>query len=412
MNRSFLSIIANRGFRNLWFGQITSQIALNMLNFVLIIRVYEVTRSNTAVSSMLLTFAIPSIFMGVLAGGIVEYFDKRSVLLLCNGFRTLLFVAFFFFSDQLFVLYILNVLMSVGTQLFIPAEAPAISYLVPRANLLRANSLFAVTFFLSTMIGFALAGPVIRFVGYRSAYLSMGLLMTAATYFAWLLPRLINGKVNGTFSFDAIGGIMNQIHKGILFIRHTERVRRSLVLLTVSQALISTLVVLAPGFADQILKVDLADASHMVMGSAAAGLIVGALFVGYLGARYLKGTLITTGIVGTAIMLIFLSFISEAYIPSVLRIPNVAVSVALLFFIGFFNSLINVPANTILQQDSDESMRGRIYGVVTSLTGGVSLLPVIGSGVLADVIGVGETMAVIGITLLLTTVVHHTIHSR
>lgn len=409
---SFWSVIANGHFRNLWLGQITSQIALNMLNFALAIRVYEITRSNAAVSTMLLTFAIPSIIMGVIAGGIVEYFDKRAVLIACNAFRTVLFLGFFVFSDQLIVLYILNVFMSLGTQLFIPAEGPAISHVVPEHNLLRANSLFSVTFFLSTMLGFVFAGPLVRNVGYEPAYLSMGALMLIATYFTILLPTLNQGKISGRFSFSEFGWIVRSIRQGMSFIRHTRRVRRSLILLTVSQVLIATLAVLAPGFADRILTLDLTDASYVVMGPAAAGLILGALAVGHWGARYLKGTLIHAGIFGTGVVLILLSFPSAVFAPAVLSSHILFISVVLLFFLGFFNSWISVPANTILQQDSDESMRGRIYGVLTSLTGGVSLLPVLLSGIFADVFGIGRTMAGIGIVLLLGWSIHYTIRSR
>lgn len=412
MKGSFLSIIVNRHFRSLWLGQITSQIALNMLNFALVIRVYELTKSNTAVSSMLLTFGIPAIVMGVLAGGIVEYFDKRTVLIICNGFRAVLFLAFFFFSDHLIALYILNVFMSLGTQLFIPAEGPAVSYLVPEKNLLRANSLLSVSFFLSTMLGFVFAGPLVRNFGYQPAYLIMGALMLLATYYTIALPPLNQGKISGRFSLSEFGWVIRAIRQGISFIRHTQRVRRSLVLLTVSQVLIATLVVLAPGFADRILALDLTDASYIVMGPAAAGLIVGALYVGYLGTRYLKGTLIGAGVLGTAIALILLSFTSAAFKPSFFAVHNVPVAIILLFFLGFFNSWISVPANTILQQDTDETMRGRVYGVLTSLTGGVSLLPVILSGILADGIGVAKTMAVIGIVLLLGRIIHYTIHPR
>ena len=80
MNQSYIRVLGNVNFRMLFFGQIISQIALNVLSFVLAIQVYQKTQSNTAVSLMLLTFGIPAIIFGVMFGGIVDEFDKRSIL--------------------------------------------------------------------------------------------------------------------------------------------------------------------------------------------------------------------------------------------------------------------------------------------------------------------------------------------
>ena len=79
----------------------------------------------------------------------------------------------------------------------------------------------------------------------------------------------------------------------------------------------------------------------------------------------------------------------------------------LLFFLGVFNSFISVCANAVLQADSDTKIRGRVYGVLTSLTGGVSILPGIFSGILADVAGVGRALSVIGMVVLFSGIYHY-----
>src|SRR3989338_7555159 len=95
---------------------------MNMLSFVLAIQVYQKTFSNTAVSLMLLTFGIPSIIFGVLAGGIVDRFDKRKILMFCNLGRFFILIAYAFFHENLLMLYLLSIAVSILTQLFIPAQ--------------------------------------------------------------------------------------------------------------------------------------------------------------------------------------------------------------------------------------------------------------------------------------------------
>lgn len=394
---AYINVLKNLHFRHLWLGQITSQISLNMLFFVLAIRVYSVTGSNTAVSFMLLSFGIPAVFFGIIAGGIVDYYDNRLVMLFSNITRAVLLFSFFIFESNLYMLYVLSVFVSIVTQLFIPAEAPSIPELVKSDEILTANSLFTISYYLSTVLGFLLAGPMIKILGHKNIYLFAMIVMIIASYFVFLLPKMKSKRVK-TNSVLSPFFLLKLISDGISFIKSNIRIRQSLILMTFSQVLISTLSVLAPGFADRILAIDLSDASMFVMGPAALGLVGGALWVGAYGNKYLKGTIIMFGMVGSGFCLILMSLLSRSQLPVDL-IRNVYFAITLLLFLGFFNSIISVPANTILQEDSDEEIRGRVYGALTSLTGGVSLLPVVFSGMMADFMGVAKTLLIIGIII-------------
>lgn len=412
-NIPFLSVVKNKNFRNLWLGQIVSQIALNMLSFVLAIRVYHETGSNIAVSLMLLCFAVPSVIFGIAAGGIVDYFDKRDILVFCNISRFFILILFFFLSSNLIALYILSIFISIITQLFIPAEGPTIPNLVDQFSILTANSLFTVSFYLSSVLGFILAGPLILLFGHKIIYLFMAFLLGIASYYVSLIPSMktsVNRKV-----FVGLSFFTKTANEGFRFIKSNKRIEQSLILLTFSQSLITTLAVLAPGFADRVLSIALTDASYLVMGPAALGLIIGALWVGGYGMKYLKGTIIMVGILALGISLILLSLVSSAYAPSLMMdiggikfvLNNLTIAFILLLALGIFNSFVSVPSNTILQEDADERMRGRVYGVLTSLTGGVSIIPVIFSGILADVVGVEKTLLILGTTVLFIGFYHY-----
>lgn len=386
----FISILNVRDFRNLWLGQVVSQIAMNMLMFVLAIRVYRDTGSNTAVSVMLLSFSIPSILFGVLSGNVVDFIDRKKILVFCNFSRVLILILYFLFSDNLILLYILSVVVSVITQLFIPAEAPSIPNLVEKKLILTANSLFAVSFYLSSVTGYILAGPILVRTGHKYIYLLMSFFMLLATFFVSRLPVLntINRDLKGLFSLSQF---FKNINEGLVFIKNNARIRQSLILMTFSQSLITILAVLAPGFSDKVLNIDLNAASYLVLGPAAVGLIVGAFWVGQYGMRYLKGSLIITGILLSGLSLVAISSLFSG---------NLKVTLFFLIFLGVFNSFISVPANTILQEDSSDIYRGRVYGFLTSLTGGVSVLPVIFSGIFADFIGVRRTLLSLGIIVI------------
>ncbi|PIS41228.1 MAG: arabinose efflux permease, partial [Candidatus Kerfeldbacteria bacterium CG08_land_8_20_14_0_20_42_7] len=159
---AFAEVLRIRGFRYLWFGQIVSQIAINMMTFVLALRIYETTGSNTAVSFMYLAVAIPAVLFGPIAGVYVDRIDKKVILTLCNISRAVIVLGFFFSSETYVLIFVLAVFISFITQFFVPAEAPTIPRLVPSTLLLTANSLFTFTFYTSVIIGFILSGPALR----------------------------------------------------------------------------------------------------------------------------------------------------------------------------------------------------------------------------------------------------------
>lgn len=134
--------LLNKPFILLWLAQVSSQLAFNMLNFIFIIFAYEKTLSNTAVSGIVISFTLPALFFGMLAGVYVDRRNKKSVLLFSNLLRGLLTLALYFTKDVLFSVFLISFLTSGITQFFIPAEAATIPRLVGKKRLVGANSLF------------------------------------------------------------------------------------------------------------------------------------------------------------------------------------------------------------------------------------------------------------------------------
>ncbi|MCX6806484.1 MAG: arabinose efflux permease, partial [Patescibacteria group bacterium] len=66
------NIIKNKNFLQIWLAQLFSQLAANLLNFALIIRVFDLSANtsyaNISVSLLILAFGVPSIIFAVLAG--------------------------------------------------------------------------------------------------------------------------------------------------------------------------------------------------------------------------------------------------------------------------------------------------------------------------------------------------------
>ena len=408
---SYLGVLSIPAFRTLWCGQLFSQLAINTLLFVLALRLYQATGTNTAVSGLFLAYGIPAVLFGMIAGTAVDHLDRRRVLIYCDIIRAVLVFLLFFISGNIFLVYLVTFVNALITQFYVPAEAPIIPGLVSEKNLVPANSLFTFTFYSSLALGSVVAGPLFRIFGPHWIFVLLSSFFALAALFESRLPSMASGVLGfRTVLFFTISHIITRIWRklieGLSYVRTSHTLFDSLLLLTGTQIIFVMLGTLGPGFADRVLSIDIRDASLLIVGPAVLGILIGTVWVGNFGSRFRRNDLIKVGIIGAGISLLLLSVVVRVrglasvdnFFPQNMRL---AVSFILFFLLGFTNSLLDVPANSLLQEEAKGSMRGRVYGMLTTAIGGVGILPVIAGGILADVIGVGKVVFLLGALILL-----------
>lgn len=408
---AFLRVMSLAGFRHLWIGQVASQLAFSSMMFVLSLRVYQLTGSNTAVSLLFLTFGIPALFLAVPAGAIDDYLDNRSVLFACDLFRAIVVIGFIFFPGNLPFIYGLAFLLAVVNQFYIPAEVPTIPLVAPHDLLLTANSLFAFTFYSSLAVGSMVAGPILRWFGPYGVFIAISVLFGIAAASVSRVPKeksqksLFDRSIGKEIPHMLRDGI-RAVREGLAYVASSKAIRDALLLLAGTQVVIVLLGTLGPGFADRVLNIDVHDASLLIVGPVVAGIIMGALWVGTKGYRFPAETLIRTGIAAAGILLMFIALTVRLE-----RVPGlewffqnrviIPIEFFLFFLLGVASSMLDAPANSVLQRESTDVMRSRVYGILTAAVGGVGILPVVVSGVLADVIGGGKVIFLLGVVILL-----------
>jgi len=68
--------------------------------------------------------------------------------------------------------------------------------------------------------------------------------------------------------------------------------------------------------------------------------------------------------------------------------------------LGFGVSLVMIPAQTLLQEETPNQIRGRVFGAQKLLQGIFLIIPTVFSAVLADILGVKVLLLVIGVLIL------------
>ena len=67
--------------------------------------------------------------------------------------------------------------------------------------------------------------------------------------------------------------------------------------------------------------------------------------------------------------------------------------------LGVSNATTVIPANTTIQEGTPDELRGRVFSVLNALSNLGSTAPVLFVGVIADLIGVGALMLLIGLVI-------------
>src|SRR5689334_6247009 len=166
----YLKIIKNSKFNYLWISQILSQVTVNMMNFLLLTRIYSETGSSIATSLLWVTYALPSIFFGPIGAASVDIINKRKMLMVTNLLQAVAVFGFLLFHTQsIFLLYFVVLAYSFFNQFYVPAESAALVIVVDKRHLASANSLFFITQQAALLFGFGFGGIIERLIGFNGS---------------------------------------------------------------------------------------------------------------------------------------------------------------------------------------------------------------------------------------------------
>lgn len=417
MNAHILRVFSERSFLYLWIGEVFTQISTNLFYFFLILIVYKLTHSNTAVSGVVLSFTVPAILFGSIAGVYVDRWNKKYVLIITNCLRAVLLILLAFSLNNLFMIYIISFLVAILVQFFIPAESPMIPLVVRKQFLLHANALFGLAIFGSVLVAYVLSGPLlILFQPFKNVLLFAAMLLVGVLFISFIQPEY-SKRTKVTKKKIRQVNLIRDMKQTMTYMRHTRAISHSLFLLSLSQIIILILATVAPGYAASILGIPVEQFPIIFVTPAALGMVIGSVVLVNVFHSHPKEKLISIGIFLSGISMLLLPFGSRVasrgiihqinlFLPHAFSITILHFMVVLAFILGIANSLVFVPANTRLQEHTSEEIRGKIYGLLNTFIGILSLIPIVIVGGLSDLIGVGAVITGIGITLLILGVIN------
>ncbi|MCL5264751.1 MAG: MFS transporter [Chloroflexi bacterium] len=409
------AILRNRPFLLLWSAQAISQTAQNVITFALLIEVGQISHSSMQASLVVLSFIVPAVVFGPVAGVFVDRSDKRKVLMVTNFLRAATVLAYIVAdlalpaSIILLTIYLLSVAFSTISQFFAPAEAATIPLLVEREQLAAANSLFGLTFTSSQLVGFALLGPLlIKLTTLRFLVVVVASLYLVCTLLVASLPALPQGAwmVERGNLFIRLRRAWGEIYELWVFVTREAAVAAAIIDFGVVASIFLMLGTLGVGLLTRVIGLPASDLSY-VLASGGIGTLLGLLLVPRVLGIVDGRTLIDVGlgamgvaILGMAGVHTILNVLLSGVAPESRATLTLVIVMFLATGLGVGSALVSVPAQTLLQQWSPASLRGRVFAALFTLSSALAILPVFFSGALADIIGLQKVMALIGLSTI------------
>jgi MFS family permease len=398
MISEFKSILKNSKFLYLWTSQILSQVTVNIMNFLLLARLFTITGSSIATSLLWIAYALPAIFFGPIGAASVDLVSRRKTLMITNLFQALTVFAFIFTHEQsVFLLYSVVLVYSFFNQFYVPAESASLPSVVSKSDLPQANSVFFITQQATLIIGFGLAGVVQKFLGFNGSLILCSSLLFIAFISVSFLPEMKPNKEVPENLEKLLLTFFQSILEGYRFIKGKKYILFPLLLLLGVQVAFAMIIVNLPVIATQILDVSVAYAGLLIVVPAGIGATLGSIIISRLlkrGSR--KKTIIEYSLFLLAVSLLLIIFM----IPVLATNVRVIVGPILVILAGAGFVGLNIPTLTFLQEATPTWLRGRVFGNLWFLITIATIFPVLFSGVITEFFGVKTLFILMAFALI------------
>jgi MFS family permease len=359
-----------------WVGQLISVAGSQMQLWALYWHLRTLSDQPMVISGIGLARFLPVIIFSLIAGVAADRFNRRKMAILTQlalGVVALILgISTSLGAASIWVLFELMAVQSVANAFDVPARQALIPSLVPREDLSNAYSLNSIASKVGGILGPAISGLVIAFLGLEWAYW-----INAISYLAVIATLIAMGNVRSVILQGPFGlkGTFHDIREGIVFIKNSPIIL-SVMILDFFGTFFSSAKTLLPFVAQDILHV-----GAIQYGWLSASQSVGTLFVGlYLSQkRQLRrqGMLISVSVVMFGLATILFG-ISTSFMLTVLA----------LILIGVFDGLSAIIRNTVRQILTPDAMRGRMMSITHIFSKGGPQLGEVESGLVAQVLGV------------------------
>ena len=365
----------HRRFRLLWLGMIISIAGTQMQTWALFWHIRDITDQPIALGGIGLARILPIIFFSLIGGAMADVVNRRRLLLVTQTAMALTALALawltIYGSIELWHIYLLTALQAVAVAFDSPSRQALVPNLVPARDLPNAFSMTSIAMQTGAIVGPALSGMVIAYLGQSTVYV-----INALSYMAVIVALILMGPVAQRADPERRTSVsLTSIREGIHFI-----INQPIILGTMLMDFFATFF----SSANTLMPIVARDVLH-----------VGAIQYGWLSAAQSVGAVLAALVVSQIerIRRQGFVFISSVVVFGLATIVfglarSFPVAMLTLMVVGAADSVSMIIRNTIRQLQTPDYIRGRMSGVNQIFFMGGPQLGEVEAGVVAQLFSV------------------------
>lgn len=381
---SMFAVFRKRNFSLMWTAQLISTIGSSLTDLAAGILVYEATHSALSVGLTLMVTAIPTLFVGLIAGVFVDRFDRKKILLASDLLRGLLVVCIPFGVEHFGLIALYGILFLAATvrQFFDPAWESVLPEIASDEELAAANSFLSISSFGSTAIGFAAAGFL------ASVNIQLPFYIDGLTFaFSFLCVLGVKMARNVAEDSTTIAVVVENLRTGIHFLWGHPLLRSSLI--------VNLPILFSFGLWNVLLLPMAIKELHATTfeyglqeGLTSVGFVISSLLMAKYADRLREGQWMVVATLGMGFFGVFYGLAQ-----------NIWFAIAMVVGSGFLNSPLSIARRLILQKNTPREMRGRVFSAF-SVSRDVVFLTGMGMAGLADILPIRGLIVVASVILV------------
>ncbi len=384
ITKTLFRSLRHRNFRLFWSGQLVSLIGTWMQNVGQAWLVLELTHSAFKLGVVSALQFLPMLFLSFFTGPFIDYFDKRKIIIWTQA--SLMILAFVLSilvwteTVQYWHVVVLATLLGIVNTIDMPSRQAFIIEMVGKEDLMNAIALNSSVFNAARAVGPALAGLLITAAGTAACFFVNGV-----SFLAVLAGLLFMRSECASSEEKPDFNVLKDINEAISYIRATPVVLTTILLVSVVSIFGTNFNVLVPVFSKMELHRD-AAAFGLLMSSFGAGALIGSVSLAILSQWGPKQIILLGGGMGLSLFLMLIG-LQKSY-------PLTALLLALagLSMVTFFGM-----ANTMVQLNTEDRLRGRVMSLYMLSFGGLTPFGSMFAGTVAHWIKAPLTFALGGL---------------
>jgi len=380
-------------FAFIWVGQTFSILTSSVAQFAFVLWIGLETGSAKVLAYATIAGLLPQILLGPFAGVFVDRWNKKLTMIASDSFVALCsgIIALLFYWDllELWSIYVLLSLRSVGSAFHSPAMKSATPLLAPKDQLVKIAGVNEVIQSIALISGPALGAFLL--LNYNMSVIMLldvvGAFIACVALCFVKIPKTFNSKESASSIYSDMveGGAIILKNKPMSWLLFSEIIARFFIFPVVAVTPLMTLNYYK-GTAYQVSLVEI------LFG---VGLLIGGGLLAFLNQRFRKISLVIMGYIILGIAVLICGSLS----------PSLFILFAILTsFQGIAVPLFDGSITALIQTQFEHQYLGRIFGLVGSVCQLPAIIGLLFTAEFADKLGVQNVLIVSGIAFCLCAV--------